>query len=107
MKHQNGLVNVHGCEQWNTCYEEKTSKNISTKKSKTKEVLPTLLSQVNKQDIEKIKTGFEELDRVLGNGLVKGSLTLLGGEPGIGKSTLILQLCDRIKAKGIVLYVSR
>lgn len=47
-----------------------------------------------------------ELDRVLGGGLVKGSLVLLGGEPGIGKSTLILQICDKIKGEGKVLYVS-
>ena len=51
-------------------------------------------------------TGFEELDRVLGGGIVKGSLILVGGEPGIGKSTLILQLCDKIKGEGKVLYVS-
>lgn len=51
-------------------------------------------------------TGFAELDRVLGGGLVKGSLVLLGGEPGIGKSTLILQICDKVKGKGQVLYVS-
>ncbi len=51
-------------------------------------------------------TGFAELDRVLGGGLVKGSLVLLGGEPGIGKSTLILQICDKVKGEGQVLYVS-
>ena len=52
------------------------------------------------------KHGYAELDRVLGGGLVKGSLVLVGGEPGIGKSTLILQLCDKIQGKGKVLYVS-
>ena len=51
-------------------------------------------------------TGFDELDRVLGGGLVKGSLILLGGEPGIGKSTLILQICNKVKGEGQVLYVS-
>lgn len=53
-----------------------------------------------------MQTGFSELDRVLGGGLVKGSLVLLGGEPGIGKSTLILQICEKIKGEGKVLYIS-
>ena len=64
------------------------------------------LNEVKKQDIIRTSTGFAELDRVLGGGLVKGALTLVGGEPGIGKSTLILQLCDKIKGEGKVLYVS-
>ena len=51
-------------------------------------------------------TGFKEVDRVLGGGIVKGSLILLGGEPGIGKSTIILQICDKIEGDGSVLYVS-
>ena len=51
-------------------------------------------------------TGFAELDRVLGGGLVKGSLVLLGGEPGIGKSTLILQIWDKVKGEGQVRYVA-
>lgn len=60
---------------------------------------------VGKEDV-RVSTGFDELDRVLGGGLVSGSLVLLGGEPGIGKSTLILQICDKIKGDGQVLYVS-
>ena len=60
---------------------------------------------VGKSDV-RVSTGFEELDRVLGGGLVNGSLVLLGGEPGIGKSTLILQICDKVKGEGKVLYVS-
>lgn len=64
------------------------------------------LNKVEGSNISRIFTGFTELDRVLGGGLVKGSLVLLGGEPGIGKSTLILQICDKIKAEGKVLYVS-
>ena len=66
------------CNQWNTCYEEK----INNKKGKSgfsnkSDIKPTLLNEVKKQDIVRAKTGFEELDRVLGDGLVKGSLTLL------------------------------
>ena len=66
------------CNQWNTCYEEKlTSKKSNSKSSEKKDIEPTLLSQVQKQEILRTPTGFEELDRVLGGGLVKGSLTLL------------------------------
>ena len=62
------------------------------------------MSKVKKQ--VRTSTGIGELDRVLGGGLVKGSLVLLGGEPGIGKSTLILQLCNKMSGDGKVLYVS-
>jgi len=66
------------CNEWNTCYEEKTStKKGNTKSLEKKDVKPTLLNEVQKQEILRTKTGFEELDRVLGGGLVKGSLTLL------------------------------
>ena len=95
------------CNEWNTCYEEKlTTKSGSSKSSSKKKVEPIKLNEVKKQDIERTSTGFAELDRVLGGGLVKGALTLLGGEPGIGKSTLILQICDKIKGEGKVLYIS-
>ena len=94
------------CNSWNTFYEEKivTSKVSGEKKSVSAEV-----KKLNSVEIEKYsryKTGYEELDRVLGGGLVQGSLVLLGGEPGIGKSTLILQICDKIKVNGSVLYIS-
>ena len=95
------------CNEWNTCYEEKQSASKTNGKSQNKEkVEPTILKDITKQDIVRTSTGFEELDRVLGGGLVKGSLTLLGGEPGIGKSTLILQICDKVKGEGKVLYIS-
>ena len=97
-----------GCNEWNTFFEQKISKSTDkgiggeTKKTCT----PTILNSVIGKDSTRNSTGFEELDRVLGGGLVKGSLTLVGGEPGIGKSTLILQLCDKIRGEGKVLYVS-
>lgn len=94
------------CNEWNTCYEEKINLKSSGKSASKKTATTVKLDDVKKQDILRTKTGFDELDRVLGGGLVKGSLTLLGGEPGIGKSTLILQICDKIKGEGQVLYVS-
>lgn len=65
-----------------------------------------MLNSVEGKETSRVSTGYEELDRVLGGGIVKGSLILVGGEPGIGKSTLILQLCDKITGEGKVLYVS-
>ena len=65
------------CNEWNTCYEEKVSTKTGGKSQSNKTATPVLLNDVKKQDITRISTGFEELDRVLGGGLVKGSLTLL------------------------------
>ena len=76
MNHQNGSESVHGCNQWNTCYEEKFSKQTGKEKS-AKTATPTLLNDIKKDGIIRTSTGFDELDRVLGGGLVKGSLILL------------------------------
>ncbi len=73
---------------------------------KSRSVTPKALNEVVGKDAVRTHTGIGELDRVLGGGLVKGSLVLVGGEPGIGKSTLILQLCDKVQGEGKVLYVS-
>lgn len=94
------------CNEWNTFYEEKMTKTNETGEKSKKSVLPMPLKEVQGKESSRNSTGFDELDRVLGGGIVKGSLVLLGGEPGIGKSTLILQLCDRIKGEGQVLYIS-
>ena len=95
------------CNEWNTFVEEKIVKEKGSGVSKVKKVQEAVaLNKISKTEINRIKSGFEELDRVLGGGFVKGSLVLLGGEPGIGKSTLILQLCDKVKGDGEVLYVS-
>ena len=96
------------CGEWNSFVEEKvvaSSVNYSKDKTKTpSEVVK--LNEVEKKQTFRIKTDIGELDRVLGGGFVTGSLTLLGGEPGIGKSTLILQICNNIKVDGKILYVS-
>ncbi len=96
------------CNNWNTFYEEKaipTSKSSGVSKDKSK-IEVVKLNEVKQTETVRIKTGLEELDRVLGGGFVSGSLTLLGGEPGIGKSTLILQICNTIKIDGKILYIS-
>ena len=95
------------CNAWNSFYEEKVISSSSSNSGKKKEVSkPIELNKIEGKTEAKISTGFNELDRVLGGGLVNGSLILLGGEPGIGKSTLILQICNKIKTEGKVLYIS-
>lgn len=98
------------CGSWNTFFEQKIieNKNSSLKLNTNngKANTPQKLNSYEAKETIRTSTGFEELDRVLGGGLVKGSLILLGGEPGIEKSTLILQLCDKVQGDGQVLYVS-
>lgn len=96
------------CNNWNTFVEEKvvTSSGNSKSKSVKEKAKPIQLKNIEQVKISRINSGFDELDRVLGGGFVNGSLTLIGGEPGIGKSTLILQICNNIKVDGKVLYIS-
>lgn len=113
-----------GCRQWNTFVEEPVVKKETKKpsglgasgisgvfssgsSSLAAGVKPALLSEISVEDQDRIPTGFQELDRVLGSGIVKGSLVLVGGDPGIGKSTILLQVCRNIAGKGQkVLYIS-
>ena len=96
-----------GCREWNTFVEELVSKDKGNKKPLHTDKKPSLLSQIPTEEEERTSTGFGELDRVLGGGIVKGSLILIGGDPGIGKSTLLLQVCKRISDMGKkVLYIS-
>ena len=94
------------CNEWNTYYEEKIVKDKTTHQKRVAASETIKLNSVETKSHDRYKTSIDELDRVLGGGLVQGSLVLLGGEPGIGKSTLILQICDKVKVDGAVLYVS-
>ena len=84
-----------GCKEWNTMVEEKApvkSGGTSQSTRRREGALPTSLTAVDIQEEERMSTHMAELDRVLGGGIVPGSLTLVGGDPGIGKSTLLLSL---------------
>ncbi len=96
------------CGSWNSFFEQKVveEKHGIAKSKDLKHNMPQKLNSYQGKETIRTSTGFGEIDRVLGGGLVKGSLILLGGEPGIGKSTLILQICDKVQGDGKVLYVS-
>ena len=102
-----------GCREWNTFVEELTvtaSKSTSAKSglgSGTGKSEPVQLSSIQIEEDDRVLTQIEELDRVLGGGIVPGSMVLVGGDPGIGKSTLLLQVCKELTAKQHkVLYIS-
>ena len=97
------------CGAWNSLVEvkaEKLSPSKSAKQSALKTAVAKPLSQISTDDEDRTKTGLREFDRVLGGGLVSGSLVLVGGDPGIGKSTLLLQICNALSKEGTILYVS-
>lgn len=96
------------CKEWNTLVEEPVAKKGLTKGvANIMSSEPSVLSQISSDDNDRTSTGIEELDRVLGGGIVDGSLVLVGGDPGIGKSTLLLQMCQKISmSEKKVLYIS-
>ncbi|MBO5159547.1 MAG: DNA repair protein RadA [Lachnospiraceae bacterium] len=99
-----------GCRAWNSFVEEPVVKAASGKASMRvsgNAAKPVTLEEIETSETERISSGMAELDRVLGGGIVPGSLVLVGGDPGIGKSTILLQVCKNLAAAGVsTLYVS-
>lgn len=99
-----------GCRAWNSFVEEPVKILQKARKSGMgirEEIKPLSISKIDLQEEDRLTTDIAELDRVLGGGIVTGSLTLVGGDPGIGKSTLLLQVCQKLAAKQVdVLYIS-
>lgn len=93
------------CGNWNSIVEEVVDKVSSLQKSSSI-AKPNLISEIVYSEEERVNTYIKEFDRVLGGGIVPGSLILVGGDPGIGKSTLMLQACGNLCSKQVVLYVS-
>ena len=107
-QHSKWQGQCNSCKEWNTLSEEvieKSTKKVWKSSQKIcKAIKPLKIDKIDIKQELRINTGDQELDRVLGGGIIPGALMLLGGEPGIGKSTLLLQIAMRINAK--VLYVS-
>ena len=98
-----------GCGEWDTMVEDvrlpqKAAVSAAPRPAHTFSAMP--LSQINAADEHRFVTGISELDRVLGGGIVKGSVILLSGDPGIGKSTILLQVCNALQGDIKILYVS-
>ena len=98
------------CKEWNTIIEETINtgtRNGLSSHNLMQEIKPVKISDINTDNDDRISSGMEEFDRVLGGGIVPGSLVLVGGDPGIGKSTLLLQMCRLLSLNRVkVLYIS-
>ncbi|MEF2764567.1 MAG: DNA repair protein RadA [Mediterraneibacter sp.] len=102
------------CGEWNTFVEERIDSGVTkgtaaasrAVRDSVREATVMPLTEVTANDDERCETGIRELDRVLGGGIVPGSLVLVGGDPGIGKSTLLLQVCQRMARMKKILYIS-
>lgn len=99
-----------GCGEWNTLSEVTKEPSIPQRAAVSRITgstsQPTPISEINTDDEHRYHTGLSELDRVLGGGIVKGALVLISGDPGIGKSTILLQICEYLGRELEILYVS-
>jgi DNA repair protein RadA/Sms len=95
------------CGKWNTLVEEKIAAPAKHKDRARQDAgTPVVLADIKSIEAERISTGSGEFDRIVGGGIVPGSLVLVGGAPGIGKSTLLLQVARTLSSKGVMLYIS-
>lgn len=94
------------CGAWNSFVEEISENTEKVKQTKTSYQKPCALSEISEVKFERVKTGVAEFDRVLGGGIVPSSMVLLGGDPGIGKSTLLTEIAGTLSENHKVLYVS-
>ncbi len=98
-----------GCQGWNTLVEERLIEEKAPERDLLgfeREATPVPITEITSEEQERIEVGIEEFDRVLGGGIVYGSVILVGGNPGIGKSTLLLQVMSRLARERKVLYIS-
>lgn len=95
------------CSEWNTFVEEATTPLKMSRKPKgaASTVEPVPMQDIDQEDLSRVRTGIGEFDRVLGGGLVSGSLVLIGGDPGIGKSTLMMQMALHLREE-VILYIT-
>jgi DNA repair protein RadA/Sms len=95
------------CGEWNTVIEEALPDKEATRSTGRAAARPVFLSSVDRTEVSRIMTGIQELDRVLGGGLVPGSVVLVGGDPGVGKTTLLMEAVARLARDGVsAVYVS-
>ncbi len=94
------------CQQWNTLVEEQPVAKNSHSRALAAPGKPQRLDEITSREEDRLKCGLSEFDRTLGGGVVPGSLILVGGDPGIGKSTLLLQAIDKLAQNGKALYVT-
>ncbi|MBQ9997476.1 MAG: AAA family ATPase, partial [Clostridia bacterium] len=95
-----------GCNSWNTMVEQRVTKTTKVFSDTAPKSTPKKIKDIEITNEQRFTTGIGEFDRVLGGGIVKGSLVLIGGAPGIGKSTISLQMCKTISTDKKILYVS-
>lgn len=95
------------CGEWNSLVEEKARRSGTRNSFQLRDVSAIPFTEIESQNDVRVPSGVTEFDRVLGGGIVPGTLVLIGGDPGIGKSTLLLQVADKLSGAGaLVLYVS-